>query len=129
MGSSVWRARILVTPGVAQHQGLPCIRLAEPDPEIAVKIRERWLTADGHYGLGLLMGSPFPDGTTLGALDIDHNDYMRIGQALLRDPPCGRIGKKGAAFFVRVRGAARNLTIPAASRSARADPRGLRYCQ
>jgi hypothetical protein len=50
------------------------------------------------------MGSPFPDGTTLGALDIDHDEYVRIGQALLRDPPSGRIGKKGAVFFVRVRG-------------------------
>ena len=50
------------------------------------------------------MGSPFPDGTTLGASDTDHDDYARIAQALLRDPPSGRIGKKGAVFFVRVRG-------------------------
>jgi hypothetical protein len=76
----------------------------KPDPEIALEVRDRWLSAEGHFGLGLLMGSPFPDGTTLGALDIDHDDYVRNGRALLRDPPSGRIGKKGAVFFVRVRG-------------------------
>ena len=50
------------------------------------------------------MGSPLLDGTTLGGLDIDHDDYVRIGRALLNNPPSGRIGKKGAVFFVRVRG-------------------------
>jgi hypothetical protein len=50
------------------------------------------------------MGSPFPDGTALGALDIDRDEYVGVGRALLRDPPCGRAGKKGAVFFVRVRG-------------------------
>jgi hypothetical protein len=76
----------------------------KPDPEIALEVRERWLNDHGQYGVGLLMGSPFPDGTTLGALDIDHDDYFRLGRALLGDPPCGRVGKKGAVFFVRVRG-------------------------
>jgi hypothetical protein len=76
----------------------------KPDPEIASEIRERWLNDQGRDGVGLLMGSPFPDGTTLGALDIDCDDYFRLGRALLRDPPCGRVGKKGAVFFVRVRG-------------------------
>jgi hypothetical protein len=76
----------------------------KPDPEIAHEVRERRLNDQGHHGVGLLMGSPFPDGTTLGALDIDCDEYFRIGRALLRDPPCGRVGKKGAVFFVRVRG-------------------------
>jgi hypothetical protein len=76
----------------------------KPDPEIALEVRQRWLSDHGHCGMGLLMGSPFPDGTTLGALDIDHDDYTRIGRAVLRDPPCGRVSKKGAVFFVRVRG-------------------------
>jgi hypothetical protein len=75
-----------------------------PDGEIPTEELASWLTKYGHLGVGLLMGSPFSDGTTLGALDIDHNDYVRIGRALLRDPPCGRIGKKGSVFFVRVRG-------------------------
>lgn len=81
----------------------------KPDPGIAIEVLARWVTEQGHYGVGLLMGNPFPDGTTLGALDIDHDDYTRIGRALLRDPPCGRVGKKGAVFFVRVRGAPQNL--------------------
>lgn len=72
------------------------------------KIREdefaSWIASCGDHGIGLLMGSPFPDGTTLGALDIDRDEYVSIGRALLRDPPSGRIGKKGAVFFVRVRG-------------------------
>jgi hypothetical protein len=76
----------------------------KPDPEIAFEVRERWLNDQGHHGVGLLTGSPFPDGTTLGALDVDHDDYAPLARALLRDPPCGRMGKKGAVFFVRVRG-------------------------
>jgi Bifunctional DNA primase/polymerase, N-terminal len=75
-----------------------------PDHEIPAAELASWPTKYGPLGIGLLMGSPFPDGTTLGALDIDHDDYTRIAQALLRDPPSGRIGKKGAVFFVRVRG-------------------------
>jgi len=39
-----------------------------------------------------------------GALDVDHDDYAPLARALLRNPPCGRVGKKGAVFFVRVRG-------------------------
>jgi hypothetical protein len=76
----------------------------KPDAELSEAMLASWLTIHADLGIGLLMGSPFPDGTTLGALDIDHDDYVRIGRALLRDPPCGRIGKKGAVFFVRVRG-------------------------
>jgi Bifunctional DNA primase/polymerase, N-terminal len=63
-----------------------------------------WLMSHANFGIGLLMGSPYPDGTTLGALDIDHDDYVRVGRTVFHDPPSGRIGKKGAAFFVRVRG-------------------------
>jgi hypothetical protein len=74
------------------------------DPEIALDVRERWLNDQGRHGVGLLTGSPFPDGTALGALDVDHADYAPLARALLRDPPCGRVGKKGAVFFVRVRG-------------------------
>jgi Bifunctional DNA primase/polymerase, N-terminal len=75
-----------------------------PDDKIRDDELASWIARCGDHGIGLLMGSPFPDGTTLGALDIDHDDYTRLGRALLRDPPCGRIGKKGAVFFVRVRG-------------------------
>ena len=42
-----------------------------PDHEIAPADLASWPTKYGHLGIGLLMGSPFPDGTTLGASDID----------------------------------------------------------
>ncbi|WP_424360791.1 bifunctional DNA primase/polymerase [Methylocystis parvus] len=57
------------------------------------------------------MGSPFPDGTTLGALDIDHDDYTRLGLALLGNPVCRRIGSKGAVAFVRIRGEPKNAVF------------------
>jgi Bifunctional DNA primase/polymerase, N-terminal len=76
----------------------------KPDSDLPDATLASRLTSHADFGIGLLMGSPFPDGTTLGALDIDLDEYVRIGQALLRDPPCGRIGKKGAVLFVRVRG-------------------------
>jgi hypothetical protein len=76
----------------------------KPDSELPEQTLASWLTSHADFGIGLLMGSPFLDGTTLGALDIDHDDYVRIAHALLRDPPCGRFGKKGAVLFVRVRG-------------------------
>ena len=76
----------------------------KPDDEISAAELSSWTSKYGDLGIGLLMGSPFPDGTTLGAVDIDHDDYMRVGRALLRQSTQGRIGKKGAVFFVRVRG-------------------------
>jgi hypothetical protein len=74
------------------------------DSEIPPAELEGWLDICGWDGLGLLMGSPFPDGTALGAFDIDHDHYVALGGALLRAPVCGRVGSKGAVFFVRVRG-------------------------
>jgi hypothetical protein len=76
----------------------------KPDSEFSDATLASWLTSHADFGIGLLMGSPFPDGTTLGALDIDHDEYVRLGRASLLDAPSGRIGKKGAVFFVRVRG-------------------------
>jgi hypothetical protein len=55
-----------------------------------------WLTSHANFGIGLLMGSAFPDGTRLGALDIDRDEYVRVGRAVLRGPPSDRIWKKGA---------------------------------
>jgi hypothetical protein len=75
-----------------------------PDHEIPAAELASWPTKYGPLGIGLLMGSPFPDGTTLGALDIDRDEYVRVGRALLNNPVSGRIGKRGAVFFVRVRG-------------------------
>lgn len=65
-----------------------------PDAELSEATLASWLTSHTHSGIGLLMGSPFPDGTTLGAVDIDRDEYVRVGRASLRDPPSGRIGKK-----------------------------------
>jgi hypothetical protein len=76
----------------------------KPDSELSEATLASWLTSHANFGIGLLMGSPFPDGTTLGALDIDQDEYVRLGRASLLDAPSGRIGKKGAVFFVRVRG-------------------------
>ena len=63
-----------------------------------------WEEDGGGYGIGLLMGSPLPDGTKLGGVDIDRDDYVRLTRALLGDPPSGRIGAKGVVYFVRIRG-------------------------
>lgn len=72
-----------------------------PDPELDPKILQYWSEKKAALGIGLLMGTPLPDGTRLGALDIDNDNYTALGKALLRNPVSGRIGKKGAVFFVR----------------------------
>ena len=76
----------------------------KPDTEFSDATLASWLTSHAHSGIGLLMGNPFPDGTTLGALDIDHDEYVRLGRASLLDAPSGRVGKKGVVLFVRVHG-------------------------
>jgi bifunctional DNA primase/polymerase-like protein len=81
----------------------------KPDSELSEAVLSSWLVSHANCGIGLLMGSPFPDGTTLGALDIDQDEYVRLGRACLLDAPSGRIGKKGAVFFVRVRGRPSNF--------------------
>lgn len=73
-----------------------------PDSELPAGTLERWDANYPHFNIGLLMGTPLPDGTLLGALDIDSDLYVQLGKTLLNDPPCGRIGKKGAVFFVRI---------------------------
>ena len=107
-----------ITPGTKACQ----VRAwQKPDSELSEATLATWLTSHAHFGIGLLMGSPFPDGTSLGALDIDRDEYVRVGQALLRDPPSGRIGRKGAMFFVRVRGHLSNLEFKVR------DEEGTRY--
>ena len=82
-----------------------------PDEEIGKAELERWVAQYGQQGIGLLMGSPLPDGTTLGVLDVDDDRYIGIGKAVLNNAICGRIGKKGVAIFVRVKGAVKNDTF------------------
>lgn len=79
-----------------------------PDPEISDRTRKSWLRQFASYGIGLTMGSPLPDGTTLGAIDIDRNEYVRLGKALLGEIVCGRFGSKGVVIFVRVSGEAKS---------------------
>lgn len=76
----------------------------KPDHKWAERTIQGWNDKYAGAGIGLLLGSPFPDGTLLGALDIDHDDYVRVASVLLGDPPCGRFGSKGIAYFVRVMG-------------------------
>ncbi len=75
-----------------------------PDPERLAGELQSWLEQYPRHGIGVLLGSPFPDGTRLGAVDIDHDDYVRVVKALLLNPVCGRIGAKGIAYLIRIRG-------------------------
>ena len=83
----------------------------KPDEEWDRVSIEKWAEMYPQHNIGLLMGSPLPDGTLLGALDIDHDDYVALGKAVLRNPPCGRIGKKGAVYFVRYEPTLKNAKI------------------
>lgn len=85
----------------------------KPDGEIGRVTLDAWMHQYADNGIGLLMGSPLPDGTVLGAVDIDRDDYVRVTKVLLRDPPSGRFGAKGAVFFVRVRGDTRYRALKA----------------
>lgn len=62
------------------------------------------LRTHGHYGIGILMGTPSGDGTTLLALDIDHDSYTPIAKVVMGHPPAMRKGKKGVGIICRVRG-------------------------
>jgi hypothetical protein len=63
------------------------------------------------HGIGLRMGSPFPDGTALAALDIDDDAYVEVAKALLGNPLCMRRGGKGVCCFVRLRGPAKYVSF------------------
>lgn len=81
------------------------------DGELGQNILDEWQKSKAADNIALLMGSPFPDGTRLGALDIDHDGYVELGRVILRDPPCGRIGSKGAVFFVRTQPNVKNMKL------------------
>lgn len=97
-GAGFWPRPVQLGSKACKIKGWP-----RPDPEIGEAELGRWTAEYGGQGVGVLMGSPLPDGTTLGALDVDRNEYVRLAKALLGgNPPCGRFGSKGAVFFVRV---------------------------
>ena len=73
-----------------------------PDDEFSPQNLDEWVREYPSHNIGLLMGTPFPDGTRLGAIDVDHDKYAPLAKALLNNPPYGRIGKKGVLYFVRI---------------------------
>lgn len=75
-----------------------------PDVELPENHLAAWIRNFGDHGIGLRLGSVCPNGTVLGALDIDDERYVRVASHLLGDPPCGRIGAKGIAYFIRIKG-------------------------
>lgn len=75
-----------------------------PDPELSPHIPEFWTYDFADHGVGLITGSPFPDGTVLGAFHITHDDYAELGKVLPSKPVCGCFGAEGATLFVRVGG-------------------------
>jgi hypothetical protein len=90
-------------PRTGEKRGKAC-KLKDwqtPDPELPPSTLAAWDRDSEEWNIGVLMGSPFPDGSKLCALDIDDDRYIRLGTALLGDPVCGRIGKKGIAYFAR----------------------------
>lgn len=54
-------------------------------------------------GIALMAGSPMPDGTTFGFIDVDHDGLTRAFRVML-GPKCERIGSKGTAIPVRIDG-------------------------
>lgn len=77
---------------------------SKPDNEFTPELLESWDNKYANHGIGLRMGTLLQDGTTLGAVDIDHDKYFRPIKAVLGNPVSGRFGSKGAVFFVRIKG-------------------------
>ena len=61
--------RLLAPTDHRGQQSVSPARMAKPDTELAKATLAASLTSHADCGIGLLMGSPFPDRTTLGALD------------------------------------------------------------
>lgn len=76
----------------------------KPDSELPPNSYDHWAGKRANYGIGLRLGTVLPDGSTLGVLDVDVDRYARAGRFLLGDPLCGRFGRKGMAWFVRISG-------------------------
>lgn len=84
----------------------------KPDADQPESFYEKMAKDPGAPGIALLLGTSFPDGTTLGALDVDHDDYVRVAHFMLGNPACGRVGNKGIAFPVRLRGEMKKARLP-----------------
>lgn len=90
-------------PRTGKKRGKACLDKGWeiPDPELPPGTLEKWDKHSEEWNIGLQMGSPFPDGSRLGALDVDNDNYVRLAKSILGQPICGRIGKKGIAYFFR----------------------------
>lgn len=84
----------------------------KPDFEQPSGFYQRMANDAKSPGIALLHGTVFPDGTTLASLDIDHPAYLRVACFLLGDPVCGRVGSKGIAYPVRLRGQLKKARTP-----------------
>lgn len=89
-------------PVVLGEKRPPMKNWQAPDTEVPPETVRRWLSDYAGMGIGVVMGSLFPDGSRLGALDIDDDRFIRLAQAVLMSPPSGRVGARGIVFFVRV---------------------------
>jgi len=80
----------------------------------------------GGHGIGLLMGSPFPDNTTLAALDVDDDAYVEVAKVLMGQPRCIRRGKRGVIIPCRLRGPIGNLEFRLPGPSG---GKGAKHCE
>ena len=64
--------------------------------------RQEWLDEYGSAGIGINTGvQVLPDEILVG-IDVDDDRLVRLAFALLGHPSCGKRGKKGATYFVRM---------------------------
>lgn len=83
-----------------------------PDSDLSPDFYDIWTQKYPDHGLCLRLGTILPDGTMLAALDIDDERYVNAAKHLLGNPPCGRIGSRGIAWFVRIKGELGKSKIP-----------------
>lgn len=100
--SPVFRARGL-SPRPADGKECHERGWQKPDAEQPPGLLDKWERTRANHNIALLMGTSLGGGLLIGALDVDHPapQYVALARTLLRDPPCGRVGKKGAVFFFK----------------------------
>lgn len=60
-----------------------------------------WMNSHPHCGIGLNPGNDLPDGTRMGAVDIDQPLVVNMVRAAIGKSPCVKRGRKGETIFVR----------------------------
>ena len=56
----------------------------KPNNELPDGTLERWIEEKPSHNIGLVAGSSFSDGTRLGFLDIDHDNFIKLGIKVFR---------------------------------------------